>query len=186
MARPAASTSTEFEAALHDVALSLTKQVARDGEGAETLIEVHVDGRVRRCAGETDRQGHRQLPARQDRRARRRPQLGTRRDGDRQGHDDRRGRPVGGVIRLRRLKRCTRRRRCRPGSTARRVHARRHGAHRGVSLVGRARPRARCGVATSPTATYASTPTTRPDSRQSVTSVACGCRRRRGSVSAFM
>jgi glutamate N-acetyltransferase / amino-acid N-acetyltransferase len=33
-----------FEAALHDVALSLTKQVARDGEGAQTLIEVHVDG----------------------------------------------------------------------------------------------------------------------------------------------
>ena len=32
-----------FETALHDVALSLTKQVARDGEGAETLIEVHVD-----------------------------------------------------------------------------------------------------------------------------------------------
>jgi glutamate N-acetyltransferase/amino-acid N-acetyltransferase len=32
-----------LESALHDVALSLTKQVARDGEGAETLIEVHVD-----------------------------------------------------------------------------------------------------------------------------------------------
>ena len=32
-----------LEAALHDVALSLTKQVARDGEGAETLIEVRVD-----------------------------------------------------------------------------------------------------------------------------------------------
>jgi glutamate N-acetyltransferase/amino-acid N-acetyltransferase len=33
-----------FETALHDVALSLTKQVARDGEGAEKLIEVRVDG----------------------------------------------------------------------------------------------------------------------------------------------
>jgi glutamate N-acetyltransferase/amino-acid N-acetyltransferase len=33
-----------FEAALYEVALSLTKQVARDGEGAEKLIEVHVDG----------------------------------------------------------------------------------------------------------------------------------------------
>lgn len=32
-----------LEAALFEVALSLTKQVARDGEGAETLIEVHVD-----------------------------------------------------------------------------------------------------------------------------------------------
>jgi glutamate N-acetyltransferase/amino-acid N-acetyltransferase len=35
--------SLAFEQALHDVALSLTKQVARDGEGATTLIEVHVD-----------------------------------------------------------------------------------------------------------------------------------------------
>jgi len=33
-----------FEEALFDVALSLTKQVARDGEGAEKLIEVHVAG----------------------------------------------------------------------------------------------------------------------------------------------
>jgi len=32
-----------FQAALHEVALSLTKQVARDGEGAGKLIEVHVD-----------------------------------------------------------------------------------------------------------------------------------------------
>ena len=32
-----------FEAALYEVALSLTQQVARDGEGAETLIEVCVD-----------------------------------------------------------------------------------------------------------------------------------------------
>ena len=33
-----------LEAALEEVARSLTKQVARDGEGAETLIEVCVDG----------------------------------------------------------------------------------------------------------------------------------------------
>ena len=33
-----------FETALHDVALSLTQQVARDGEGAEKLIEVDVRG----------------------------------------------------------------------------------------------------------------------------------------------
>ena len=32
-----------FESALYEVALSLTKQVARDGEGAEKLIEIHVD-----------------------------------------------------------------------------------------------------------------------------------------------
>ena len=32
-----------LETALYEVALSLTKQVARDGEGAEKLIEVHVD-----------------------------------------------------------------------------------------------------------------------------------------------
>ena len=33
-----------FVEALFEVALSLTKQVARDGEGAEKLIEVNVDG----------------------------------------------------------------------------------------------------------------------------------------------
>jgi glutamate N-acetyltransferase/amino-acid N-acetyltransferase len=32
-----------FEEALTTVLLSLTKQIARDGEGAETLIEVHID-----------------------------------------------------------------------------------------------------------------------------------------------
>jgi glutamate N-acetyltransferase / amino-acid N-acetyltransferase len=32
-----------FEAALHEVMLDLTKQIARDGEGAHSLIEVHVD-----------------------------------------------------------------------------------------------------------------------------------------------
>jgi glutamate N-acetyltransferase/amino-acid N-acetyltransferase len=32
-----------FEAALEAVLLELTKKIARDGEGAETLIEVHVD-----------------------------------------------------------------------------------------------------------------------------------------------
>lgn len=33
-----------FETALHEVCLALTKMIARDGEGAETLIEVTVDG----------------------------------------------------------------------------------------------------------------------------------------------
>lgn len=32
-----------FESALHAVMLDLTKQIARDGEGAHSLIEVHVD-----------------------------------------------------------------------------------------------------------------------------------------------
>ena len=35
--------AVELEAALRSVAGSLTRQIARDGEGAETLIEVHVD-----------------------------------------------------------------------------------------------------------------------------------------------
>ena len=39
-----AAKTDAFESALYEVALSLTKQVARDGEGAEKLIEVHVDG----------------------------------------------------------------------------------------------------------------------------------------------
>lgn len=34
---------TAFEAALFEVCLDLTKQIARDGEGANSLIEVHVD-----------------------------------------------------------------------------------------------------------------------------------------------
>jgi len=33
-----------LEAALYDVALDLTKQIARDGEGANSLLEVRVDG----------------------------------------------------------------------------------------------------------------------------------------------
>ncbi len=43
----------ELEAAMHTVALSLTKQVARDGEGAEKLLEVRVD------AAATDEQAKR-------------------------------------------------------------------------------------------------------------------------------
>jgi glutamate N-acetyltransferase/amino-acid N-acetyltransferase len=35
--------ATAFETALENVALDLTKQIARDGEGAHSLIEVHVD-----------------------------------------------------------------------------------------------------------------------------------------------
>jgi glutamate N-acetyltransferase/amino-acid N-acetyltransferase len=35
---------TEFEAALLDVCSSLARQIARDGEGATKLLEVHVDG----------------------------------------------------------------------------------------------------------------------------------------------
>jgi len=37
-------TAEEFETALYAVAGSLTKQIARDGEGATTLLEVTVDG----------------------------------------------------------------------------------------------------------------------------------------------
>lgn len=36
----------ELEAAMFEVALDLTKQIARDGEGARSLIEVHVDEAV--------------------------------------------------------------------------------------------------------------------------------------------
>jgi glutamate N-acetyltransferase/amino-acid N-acetyltransferase len=44
-----------LEAAVHAVALDLTRQIARDGEGAETLIEVHVDHA--RDAGQAKRVG---------------------------------------------------------------------------------------------------------------------------------
>ena len=40
----AAVNHSAFGDALHDVLLSLTQQVARDGEGAEKLIEVIIDG----------------------------------------------------------------------------------------------------------------------------------------------
>lgn len=36
--------ASAFERAMHDVCLDLTKQIARDGEGAQTLIEVTVTG----------------------------------------------------------------------------------------------------------------------------------------------
>jgi glutamate N-acetyltransferase/amino-acid N-acetyltransferase len=38
-----------LESAVHAVALDLTKQIARDGEGAQALIEVHVDGAIDRA-----------------------------------------------------------------------------------------------------------------------------------------
>ncbi len=40
-----------FEAALETMCLDLTKQIARDGEGANSLIEVHVDAAGRRRPG---------------------------------------------------------------------------------------------------------------------------------------
>ena len=106
----------EFETALHEVAVSLTKQIARDGEGAETLIEVHVDGARDARPGQAGRQGDRQLAARQDRRARRRPELGPGGDGDRQVQRRHRHRPGAGRDPLRRHARCTRRRSTTPGS----------------------------------------------------------------------
>ena len=89
-----------FEAALHDVALALTKQIARDGEGAETLIEVARRRGRDRGAGQARRQGDRQLAAREDRRPRRRPQLGSGGDGGRQVQRRHRHRPRAVVIRF--------------------------------------------------------------------------------------
>ena len=145
-------------------------------------IEVHVDGAADRGAGQAGRQGDRQLTAGEDGRARRRPQLGPRGDGHRQGH--------------RRPTRSTRRKSSSASATQEvypapvddagldalaAVHARRRGAHPRQPGAPATR-RAPCGAATSPTATCASTPTTRPDASPapSVTSAACGCRRRRG------
>ena len=152
----------ELEAALGDVAEALTKQIARDGEGAETLIEVVVDGARDAGAGQAGRQGDRQLAAGEDRRARRRPELGPGGDGDRQVPGRHRHRPGAGGDPLRR-----------PGGVP--DAGRRRRAGRAVRLPrpatrcastsrsAPATPPARCGAATSPTATSASTPTTRPD-----------------------
>ena len=91
-----------FERGLYEVAASLTKQVARDGEGAEKLIE--VDGRTSALAeqAKASRQGDRQLAARQDCGARRRSELGSGGDGDRQVDHGGRGRSVQGDHPLRR------------------------------------------------------------------------------------
>jgi len=42
-----------FETALHGVLLDLTKKIARDGEGAETLVEVRVDRALDRAQAKT-------------------------------------------------------------------------------------------------------------------------------------
>ncbi len=60
-----------LEAALVVVAESLTKQIARDGEGAETLIEVVVDQARDAVPGQAGGQGDRELAVGQDGRARR-------------------------------------------------------------------------------------------------------------------
>ena len=70
-----------FDAALHGVCLDLAKQVVKDGEGAEKLIEVRVDEARDPRAGEAGSEGDRQLPAGQDGGSRRRPELGPRGDG---------------------------------------------------------------------------------------------------------
>ncbi len=98
----------DLEAALHAVALSLTRQVARDGEGATTLIEVRVDGRRGRRPGQACRQGHRQLAPREDRGARRRPELGAGGHGHRQVLGRHRHRSGAGRHPLRSPKRSTR------------------------------------------------------------------------------
>ena len=97
---PARSTTAALEAALHDVALSLTRQIARDGEGATTLIEVRVPTAPGRGPGQAGGQGHRQLAAGQDRRARSRSQLGTGGDGGREVLERHRHRPGAVVIRF--------------------------------------------------------------------------------------
>ena len=72
-----------FQRALRYVCIAMAKMLARDGEGAEKLIEVRIEGAAtdkrgaRRCA-------HRQrLAAGEDGRPRQRPQLGPPADGGR-------------------------------------------------------------------------------------------------------
>ncbi len=73
-----------FEVALDQVALTLTKAIAADGEGAETLIEVHVDAARDIEQAKRVAQGDRELAAGEDRGPRRRSELGPGGDGDRQ------------------------------------------------------------------------------------------------------
>ena len=73
-----------FEVALDQVALTLTKAIAADGEGAETLIEVHVDAARDIEQAKRVAQGDRELAAGEDCGPRRRSELGPGGDGDRQ------------------------------------------------------------------------------------------------------
>ena len=73
-----------LEAAVREVCLDLTRQLAADGEGAETLIVVTVDEAPRRRAGKAGGQGDREFAAGQDRCSRLRSELGAGGDGDRQ------------------------------------------------------------------------------------------------------
>ena len=128
--------------------------------------EAHRGRRRRRPrpgAGEAGRQGDRQLAARQDGRARRRPELGPGGDGRSASARTTPTSTRSGSSSASATARCTR------------VRSRRRRARRAAgvpapatrcgstSASAPATPSARCGAATSPPATSASTPTTRPD-----------------------
>ena len=101
-----------FAQALETVCLRLALGIVRGGEGATKLITITVTGAANQQRGAQGGEGDRQLAARQDRRARRRSQLGTahcrRRPGRRRvrvvarGRDDRLDRALQGRPSLRR------------------------------------------------------------------------------------
>ena len=73
--------ASELEHALHDVCLQLTRKLACDGEGATKLLTVTVTGAADELQARTVAKSRGQLAAGQDGRARRRPELGSRRHG---------------------------------------------------------------------------------------------------------
>ena len=74
----------ELAAALREVCLDLTLQLARDGEGATKLLTVTVRAAADAQPGPAGGQGDRQLSSGQDGGARSRPELGSGRHGHRQ------------------------------------------------------------------------------------------------------
>jgi hypothetical protein len=86
-------------AALTGVCEPLAIAIVRGGEGATKLITIRVTGAAYGRGREDDGAGHRQLAARQDGRARRRPELGPPGGRGRPGHTHSGARPGAGAHR---------------------------------------------------------------------------------------
>jgi glutamate N-acetyltransferase/amino-acid N-acetyltransferase len=119
-----------FERGLGDVAESLTKQIARDGEGAEKLIEVTVQQAASAEQAKRVAKAIVNSPLVKTAVHGADPELGTGGDGDRQVDDCRRGRSVAGGHTVRQPGGVPDSRRRRRTRGVGRLHARRRGSNR--------------------------------------------------------
>ncbi len=88
----------DFRRALDEVLLDLAMLVVRDGEGAQKLVRIDVDGAVSDASAQPHRPRRRQLAPGQNRHRRRGRQLGPHRHGGRQGRRTGRPRPLGVAV----------------------------------------------------------------------------------------